>query len=464
MAQLGRIVRPVVDADTCQSCRVCLRACPAELLPELRAEADTVRGAVYRGTALEGTPPADLPPCQAACPIGQRVPAYVGQLARGQWREALFTIRRENPLPAVCGTLCNHACQTACLRGSLDAAVAIRELKRLAARYERSHADEVRAWLRDRRASANGKRVAVVGSGPAGLTAAHDLALAGCAVTVFEGGDEAGGMLRHAIPGFRLPRDVLDHELSMLAALDIRIETGRWVRQAEELERLVVTHDAVLLALGAPRGTQLELPGWDGADCLDALEFLRRTNRGEAPALSGTVLVVGGGNVALDAARAALRCGADQVQVVYRREREQMPVDPFELREAEDEGISFCFRALPRAVERDGVRAAALVCRRTVLGSPDPSGRPSVVVSDETVRIPGQWVIAAIGQAAEHTCVGGQAVQTDGRLRVDDNGAVPGRPGLFGAGDGITGPSYVVEAMASGRRAARGMLDYMEVE
>ena len=462
MAQLGRIVRPVIDADTCQSCQVCLRACPAELLPDLRAEADTVRGAVYRGTTLAEQQ--ELPPCQAACPIGQRVPDYVGQLARGQWRDALYTIRQENPLPAVCGTLCNHACQTACLRGSLDAAVAIRELKRLATRYERGHADEVRGWLRERKAPSNGKRVAVVGSGPAGLTAAHDLALAGCAVTVFEGGDEAGGMLRHAIPDFRLPRDVLDHELSMLAALDIRIETGHWVQNAEELDGLLADHDAVLLALGAPRGTKLPIPGWGGADCLDALEFLRRTNRGEAPALSGSVLVVGGGNVALDAARAALRCGAGHVQVVYRREREQMPVDPFELREAEDEGITFFFRALPQAVERDGGRAAALTCQRTLLGPPDPSGRPSVVMSDETVRVPGQWVISAIGQAAEHPCVGGQAVKTDGRLRVDDSGAVPGRPGLFGAGDGITGPGYVVDAMASGRRTARGILDDMEVE
>ncbi|HSH69355.1 MAG TPA: FAD-dependent oxidoreductase [Deferrisomatales bacterium] len=463
MAQLGRIVRPVVEADVCQSCRVCLRACPAELLPDLRAEADSVRGAVYRDTALERTPPAELPPCQAACPIGQRVREYVGQLAQGQWRDALYTIRQENPLPAVCGTLCNHACQTACLRGSVDTSVAIRELKRLATRYELSHADEVRAWLRERRAPANGKRVAVVGSGPAGLTAAHDLALAGCTVSVLEGREEAGGMLRHAIPEFRLPREVLDHELSILAVLDIRMETGRWVRQAEDLDALLAHNAAVLLALGAPRGTRLAIPGWDGADCLDALEFLGRANRGEAPGLAGTVLVVGGGNVALDAARAALRCGAGQVQVVYRRDREQMPVDPAELREAEAEGVRFCFRALPQAVERDGDRAAALACRRTLLGPPDPSGRPAVMASEETLRVPGQWVIAAVGQAAEHPCVGVQAVQPDGRLRVGDGCGVPGRPGLFGAGDGVTGPGYVVDAMASGRRAARGILEYLEV-
>ncbi|MBI5441928.1 MAG: FAD-dependent oxidoreductase [Deltaproteobacteria bacterium] len=457
---LGRIYRPVVDPQSCRSCCVCLRGCPAEALPDLRAEDSTLRGAAYGSRALPET--RGVPGCQAACPLGQRVRDYVGELARGRWKDALFTIRSENPLPSICGYLCHHPCQSGCLREAVDAPIAIRELKLLAARYELAHAAEVRDELLARRNAPNGRRVAVVGSGPAGLTAAYDLLLAGCAVTAIEAAGGLGGMLRLAIPGFRLPRAVLDHELSMLAALGLDARTGSRIATPADLQGLRDEFDAVLLALGAARGTPLPVPGWNGGGCRDALGFLREFNGGLAPSFDGTVLVVGGGNVALDAARAALRCGAGEVRVVYRRDRADMPADPQEVSDAEKEGVKFDFRLLPREVERRGGAVAALVCQGTEPGAPDPAGRPLVALTGAETRLPAGSILAAVGQSAEHDFLPAGAVSREGTLLVDSGGRVSGCPGLFGAGDGVTGPSYVVQAMASGRAAAKSILDYLE--
>ncbi|MDW7712461.1 MAG: FAD-dependent oxidoreductase [Deferrisomatales bacterium] len=456
---LGRSHRPVVDPGACQVCGACARGCPAEVLPELRGEQDTLRGALYTKTPLAATE--RLPPCRAACPLGQDVRGYVGHLARGRWKEALLTIRRDNALPSVCGTLCHHPCQGECLRGAVDSPVAIRRLKLLAVRYEREHGQDVVAALAARKAPANGLRVAVVGSGPAGLAAAYDLVLGGCRVEVLEGGDEPGGLLSQAIPDFRFPREVLAHELSFLARLGISVETRSRVADPAALAALLARHDAVILAFGAGSGVPLGIPGWEGEGCLDALSYLRGVRRGQAPSLEGPVVVVGGGNVALDAARAARRAGAARVTVAYRRGRSEMPAAPEEVAEAEAEGIRFIFRVLPAVVERSEEGPAVLRCVETGPGVADADGRAGVVVTDRQVLFEARWVLAGVGQTPEHPCLPAEALHGDGRLRLDGSGQVAGRRGLFGAGDAVSGPSYVVAAMASGRAAARGVLAHL---
>jgi NADPH-dependent glutamate synthase beta subunit-like oxidoreductase len=220
----------------------------------------------------------------------------------------------------------------------------------------------------------------------------------------------------------------------------------------------------VVLALGAPRGSALAIPGWEGPGCLEALSLLQAFNQGAVPALSGTALVLGGGNVALDAARAALRSGAEEVRVVYRRGRADMPADLREVREAEEEGVCFAFRAAPVSVVRERGAVTGLLCRATEPGPPDVSGRPGVVVTARESVLSANWVLAAVGQSAEHPCVPAEARAPDGRLVLDEEGRVPGVPWAFGAGDGVTGPSYVSEAMGSGRAAARRVLEHLGVK
>ena len=447
-----RTFRPVLDPERCETCGVCEGACPARHLPGLADEAGTVRSAVAR-LALPGRGRA---PCEAACPLGQAVREYVDLLARGRPGEALGAILRDNPLPRVTGYLCHRPCEAACVRGGLDGAVAVRALK-LRAAWEGAGPPPAPG-------GGAGPRVAVVGSGPAGLTAAWELSRAGCRVTLVEAEDALGGMLRTAIPEFRLPPEALEADLADLGTLGWEVRTGCRLEGPAGLAALGAEgHEAVLLALGAAVGLPLPVPGWGGERCLDALEFLRRYRRGAAGRVEGDVVVVGGGNVALDAARAAARCGAASVRLVYRRGRADMPADPQEVAEAEAEGVVLRLRCLPTRIELDAGRVSALVGVETRPGPADGSGRPQpVAVEGAAWRLKAEWVLAAVGQRPDHGCVGGASVHEDGRLRLDPDGRVQGMPWVFGAGDGVVGPSFVTEAMASGRAAARRILEHLE--
>ncbi len=452
-----RTQRPVVDPGRCETCGVCEGACPGRLLPGLAGEAGTVRGVAAR---------LDLPgggraPCEAACPLGQGVREYVEHLARGRPDAALDAIRRDNPLPRVTGYLCHRPCEGACVRTGLDGPVAVRALKLRAASQGAVSAP---VPAREARPGTAGARVAVVGSGPAGLAAAWELSRAGCRVTLVEADEGLGGMLRSAIPAFRLPPEALERDLSDLASLGWEVRTGCRVEGPADLAALGAEgHEAVLLALGAAVGLPLAVPGWGGQGCLDALAFLRRYRRGAAGRLEGDVVVVGGGNVALDAARAAVRCGASRVCVVYRRGRAEMPADPQEVAEAEAEGVELRVRALPTRIELEGGRVTALVGVATRPGPPDGSGRPRpVAVEGSAWRVKADWILAAVGQRPDHAWLGPERVHCDGRLRVGPDGRVPGMPGVFGAGDGVAGPTFVTEAMASGREAARRILEHLE--
>ncbi|MCB2226788.1 MAG: FAD-dependent oxidoreductase [Desulfarculaceae bacterium] len=443
----GRTHVPQVNEDICGYCGVCRGACPALASPDLSAgESDTMRAALAPAAPGKG---ADLPPaCQAACPLGQDINGYLACLAEGDQAGALEIILRDNPLPSVLGHVCHHPCQQACLSSRFQAPPSIRDLKRFAALAPRPTAVRPQGPAM--------AKVAVVGAGPAGLAAAWELARNGAAVTVYDAKPVAGGMLAWAIPEFRLPREALKTDLEYVQAFGVELALSQALTP-QEVKKMRQDCDAVILACGAPKAKAAGLPGDDLAGVWPGLDLLRDAALGPAPSLASPVVVVGGGNVALDAARWALRSGAE-VTLVYRRDREQMPAYAEEIAAAEAEGLKFRFRAAPVAVEGDGA-ASGLKVQATAPGQPGEDGRVVFEPSaDSEEVIPAQTVILALGQDSEAPAwAEGLGL---GGLEPGENGKLA--ESLYAVGDLVTGPATVVEAMAGGIAAARAILEEVQ--
>ena len=462
MAVEGRTHKPVIDRDLCQRCSVCVRACPAEYLPDLRYDEDTVRGYVYTHTDLPSTE--ILPPCVGSCPLGQQVRDYVQLLAAGKVKEALLVIRQDNPLPGVCGYVCHHPCEQACVRGGWDDPVSIRELKRYAVHYEIDHQKEIVAVLREYKKPARGKKVGIVGAGPAGLACAFELALEGYAITIMDALAQPGGMLVGAIPPFRLPRYVIDHDIGIIRSLGVKfilsIRIGKDI-PLHEIRRK--DFDAFVLATGTWKDRALEVAGEDTPGCLKCLDFLNTVNAGGIINLSGTVLVIGGGNAAIDTARTALRTGSKQVIVLYRRSRQEMPASKEEVEAALHEGVQIQYLVAPkRVVSKEGkIKGVELI--RMELGEPDETGRkmPIPMTGSEFIQV-GDFVIPAIGQRSDISFLRADSISERGTIYCDRDGQVKEYEGVFAAGDVVTGPSTVVEAIASGKAIARNVKRYLE--
>lgn len=403
--------------------------------------------------------PIEPAPCTAACPAGINVKAYVSLISEGRFGEALEVVRRHCPLPSICGRVCHHPCEAACLRASVDAPIAIRALKRFVA--DAGLVGSEAAPMPDENRA---EKVAVVGSGPAGLTAAYDLRLQGYPVTIFEAAPKPGGMLRYGIADYRLPPDVLDAEIAILCrtGIDIRTETSITGLAAVE-DLLADGYDAVLLAVGAQRGRKLGIPGDDGPGVDDALAFLRRVNEGGRLAVPDSVVVVGGGSTAIEAARVALRLGADNVKIVYRRTWEEMPAGEDEVVIAAAEGVKFQFLASPgRVVAKDG-SLVGLECLQVALGEPDDGGRrrPVPMPGTEFV-VPAGLILAAVGQQADlDRMPASDAMIERGLVIADAETTMTLHEAVFAAGDVVTGPATVVEAIAAGHRAAEAIIGYL---
>ncbi|MGB9886509.1 MAG: NADH-quinone oxidoreductase subunit NuoF [Moorellales bacterium] len=401
-------------------------------------------------------------PCQNTCPAGIDIPIYIDHIRNGRFREAYFTIKRDNPLAAVCGRVCDHPCEGRCRRGQIDEPMAIRLLKRAATDWVLEHEGRLPNFAP---APPNGHSVAVVGSGPAGLACAHYLALKGYRVTVFEALPVAGGMLAVGIPEYRLPRSVLEAEIRSITDLGVEIRTGVKVGKDVTLEELKQKgYQAIFLAVGAHGSQPLGVEGEELSGVYSGVDFLREVNLGRAPELAGkTVAVVGGGNVAIDAARTALRLGAKEVHLVYRRRREDMPAIPDEVEEAEQEGIKFTFLANPVRVAGEEGRVTGLVCQRQALGEFDASGRRKPVPQPGSEFVlPCEIVIAAIGQTVEPGFESAEFERGRGGVfAVDPRTLATGVEGVFAGGDCTSGPASVIEAVAAGKRAAAAIDRYL---
>jgi len=448
-----------VDLSKCTACGDCANACPVSL-PDLFNAGLTQRRAAYK-LYPQATPNAyalekrGTAPCREACPIHQRSQGYIALIAERRYAEAYRAIKEDNPFPGICGRICKHFCEDKCSRGRVDQPVSIMALKRFVVDRVRREGLEPPAPIAPQYA----ERVAIVGAGPAGLTAAQDLVRLGYAVTVFEALPVAGGMMRVGVPAHRLPRSVVEQEVADIIALgvDLRLNT-----RIDNLQALFEAgYGAVFLAVGAHGGRRLPIPGADLADAWVSTEFLRRCALGEAPDLRGRqVIVLGGGPVAIDAAQTAVRLGAAGVQMACLESWEQMPAGREEVAEALEEGIAiYPSRTFREVTSQDG-RVTGVRCVEVDFRGFFPDGRPDMDIKEGTEHVlAGDLVIFAIGQAPELGFLppDGPVAVKGRRLVVDPETLATGQPGVFGGGDAVVGAGSVVEAIAAGHKAARSI-------
>jgi NADPH-dependent glutamate synthase beta subunit-like oxidoreductase/NAD-dependent dihydropyrimidine dehydrogenase PreA subunit len=395
-----------------------------------------------------------LVPCGTECPAHIDVATYVGLIAQKKYAEALAVIRETVPFPLTLGCVCPHPCESVCRRGGVNEAICIRELKRFVADHDDG------AWrARLKKVPDTGKKVAIVGSGPAGLTAAYFLQLKGHEVTVYEAWEKPGGMMRGGIPKYRLPEATLDREIDIIKDLGVVIKTNTAVESIDAL--FAGGADAVFLAIGAVKGIKMGIPGEDDPLVLEGIEFLKAVNFGESVDVGKTVAVVGGGNVAIDVARVARRLGAQDVHMFYRRTRDEMPGEPEEIEGALEEGVNIQYLVTPVKVASEGGKLSVTLVRME-MGEPDAGGRRSskpIPGSDFSMVV--DRLIVSIGQQSDVPQA--FAVERDkrGRIVADDNALQCSRKGVFAGGDVVTGPATVIKAIASGRKAAMAIDQYL---
>ena len=398
-------------------------------------------------------PPARLKArCSEACPAGVDVPRYVRLIGEGKFAEALAVIKQANPFPGICGRVCFAPCEEACRQGKQWEPIAIRLLKRFV--YDNATYKEPGA------ASPTGKRVAIVGSGPAGLTTAYYLANLGHSITIFEALPEPGGMMRVGIPPYRLPRQVLDDEITnVVKNLGVEIRTNTRVDSLDSLFQQ--GYQAILVAVGAHEGMKLGVEGEEHPKVIDCMTFLSMVNLGKPVELGDRVMVIGGGNAAIDSSRTALRLRSKEVTILYRRTRAEMPASKHEIEAALHEGIKIEFLAAPtRVFSKDG--AISLEAIRMKLGAPDASGRPRPEpISGSEFRIDCDAVVAAIGQRPEIPKQFDLVTKRGNVVEVDSKTLATSKPGVFAAGDAVTGPASVVEAIGAGKQAAISIDKYL---
>jgi NADPH-dependent glutamate synthase beta subunit-like oxidoreductase len=403
----------------------------------------------------------ELPPCVAACPLHVDAKGYVDLIVQGKVDEALALVYETVPFPGVLGRICMHPCETKCRRGDKDEPIAVCALKRFAA-------DNGQLPGLDTLPEETGReKVAIVGAGPAGLMAAHDLRRMGYSIILFEALPCAGGMMRVGIPEWRLPRTVLAQEIGLVGQLGVEVRLNTKVGRDVGLEDLRRDFDAVFIAVGAHLSAKLGIPGEASVGVYQGIDFLRAVNLGEKVQVGKRVVVVGGGNVAIDAARAATRLGAESVALLYRRSRAEMPALESEVEEAEREGVEIQVLAAPVKVIEQGGRVVGLECIKMVLGEPDDSGRRRPVsVADSEFTVEGDMVIPAIGLNPDLSLISGkEADLVEGRLlKADPLTLETGIKGVFAGGDAVTGPAAVVDALAAGRKAAISIDRYLKGE
>ena len=397
-------------------------------------------------------------PCVALCPAGVDIPGYMALVGEGRCADAVRLIRKDNPFPTACAYICEHPCEARCRRNMVDDAINIRGLKR----YAVDHAGVV---PQPECAPATGKKVAIIGGGPSGLSCAYYLALMGHGVTVYEEREQLGGMLRYGIPSYRFPREKLDAEIESILSLGIEVHTGVTVGRDIWLEKLEQEYDCIYIAIGAHQDKKTGIPGENSKNVISAVEMLRAIGDNEMPDFTGKqVVVIGGGNVAMDVTRSSIRLGADKVTCVYRRRQADMTALPDEITGALAEGAELMTLAAPVRIEADEDGAAkALWVQPQIIGEVDKAGRPRPgKAALEEVRIPADAIVVAIGQGVEIQGFDQAGVPIQrGAFVAGLSGQVRDMDSVFAGGDCVTGPATAIRAIAAGKVAAANIDEHL---
>ena len=468
-----------VDKEKCVACGQCVENCQTNALrlgqkncttnPHISDAYDSDRAipwdrssynVEYR-TNRSDVMESGTAPCKATCPAHIPVQGYIKLASMGRYTEALELIKKENPFPAVCGRICNKACESACTRGIIDSSVAIDDIKKFIAEKDLDSATRFVPKMLNQTGRPYTEKIAVIGAGPAGLSCAYYLAVKGYPVTVFEKEDKPGGMLTLGIPSFRLDKDIVNAEIEILRELGVKFRTGVEVGKDITLDALRTDgYKAFYLGIGASRGTSVGCKGDDLAGVFTGIDFLREVNLGKTPEIGKKVAVIGGGNVAIDVARTAVRLGADEVTVVYRRGRDEMPADADEVAEAEAEGVKFRFLASPAEITGSG-KAEAITVELMELGDVDAKGRRKSVGTGRFETIAVDSVISAIGQKIDLCNIAAFRTNANGTVIADAKSYQTSVDDVFAGGDAVTGPKFAIDAIAAGKEGAVSIHRYV---
>ncbi|MBN2228441.1 MAG: FAD-dependent oxidoreductase [Candidatus Thorarchaeota archaeon] len=450
-----------VDESKCSGCGDCISVCPVEV-PNMFDSNIGFRKAIYTPfpQATPNVVTVDKkgePACRATCPAEVNAQGFVTMMRHGKFDEALEIVRRSIPFPGVLGRVCISFCEAECERGMLDESISIRNLHRFLADYERSHgAPPVEAKI-DKK-----ERVAVIGAGPGGISCAYHLARRGYPVTIFEKQEKAGGMLRYSIPEYRLPREILDEEIQRVIDMGVKIKTGTTVKSIHEL--LEKGFKAVFVATGAWESNKLGINGEDSEGVVHAIRFLEEVNNSQKVSVGERVVVVGGGDAAIDSARVAMRLGAKEVTVVYRRSHVEIPAIPSEVDDAQEEGIKFMLLTNPVEILTSKGHITGIRCVKMRLGEPDHSGRrrPVPIMNSEFTMAVDELIVA-VGQSADPRGVQNELDCTEwATVKADPVTLATNVPGVFAGGDVFIGPSTVVKAVGHGKHAAESIDRYIQ--